>query len=167
MIQIEEYARRPAQNCCCFCRGEYIRITYTLWPLFRAAFCIQNNIKGLFILHCLPFVLSEKLGVCARECACVYMNSKLVRRNVTFCLFGCCGVSKNMLCKCLTISDDGQNGQIHLSFPEGAFLQGDAVSRGSKDVPERNKLKRESIHPPAFLVSEHFAISLYPLTGFL
>lgn len=58
-----------------------------------------------------------------------------------------------MLCKCLTISDDGENGQIHLSFPEGAFLQGNAISRGSKDVPERNKQKCEFLHPPAFLVS--------------
>lgn len=79
MIQIEECARGPGQSCCCFCRGEYIRITYTLWPLFRAAFCIQNNIKGLFILHCLPFVLLEAVEagrVCPTVCACVYMNYK-------------------------------------------------------------------------------------------
>lgn len=108
MIQIEECASRPAQSCC-FCRGEYIRITYTLRSLFRAAFCIQNNIKGLFILHCLPFVLSEaveagRVRESVRVCTWI---TKLVRMGVTFCLCGSCGVSKNMLCKCLTISNDG------------------------------------------------------------
>lgn len=37
----------------------------------------------------------------------------------------------------LTISNDGQNRQIHLSFPVGAFLESNAVSGGGKDVPER------------------------------
>lgn len=89
MIQIEQCAGRPGQSCCC---REYIRIIYTLWPLFRAAFCIQNNIKGLFILPCLSFVLSEAVeAVCeqTRARVCIWLR-KLVRRSVTFCLCGSC-----------------------------------------------------------------------------
>lgn len=39
----------------------------------------------------------------------------------------------------LTVADDGQDGQVHLSFPVGALLQSDAVAGGGKDVPERTQ----------------------------
>lgn len=43
-----------------------------------------------------------------------------------------------MLSVGLTVSNYGQDGQIHLSFPVGAFLQSDAVAGGCKDVSERS-----------------------------
>lgn len=169
----DRVTRRQAGCCCCCCRGEYIRITYTLWPLFRAAFCIQNNIKGLFILHCLSFVLSEAVEAvraCTREYALVHEFQcwkkegnllPFVEAVEQFCFCSFLSVEEH---KCLTVSDDGQNGQIHLSFPEGALLQGDAIACGSKDVPERNTQKHAFVPPPVSLVSmcdkEHPLMSL-------
>lgn len=78
-------------------------------------------------------------GMCATS---VYMARNYIagRRNeVTFGLHvGCLHfefVLDNMSVS-FTVSDDGQDSQVHLSFPIRAFLQSDAVPSGGKDVPK-------------------------------
>lgn len=65
-------------------------------------------------------------------------------------------VHENGACECvsLTVPDDGQDGQIHLSLPVGALLQSDAVTRGGEDVPGRKDVKTHThthVHKPSIL----------------
>lgn len=53
---------------------------------------------------------------------------------------------------CLTVSKELQDGQVHMSLPEGLLLDGDAVPCGGEDVAAANGHQLAALVPASHVV---------------
>lgn len=54
--------------------------------------------------------------------------------------------------RCLTVSEELQDGQVHMSLPERLLLDGDAVPRGGEDVAAANGHQLTALVPASHVV---------------